>query len=155
MIRSALSVAVVIGALVFAAFAARDAGALAKSAWDQAAVTALAKEFADSATAVEDIVRKEQQTPAQAQEYWRLRQQLRRIKNEARELATELKNGKGHDETLGIYENLYSEILYARDSVQRLYLTSSVTDRIKSARAVLEKLAPYYDARPLPPPLPS
>jgi hypothetical protein len=154
MIRSLASL-VVVGVLALGAFAARDASALAKSPWDQAKVTAIAKEFADSATAVEDIVRKEPAVAAQAQEYWRLRQQLRRIKNESRELATELGAGKGHDETVGIYENLLSEILYARDSAQRLYLTGSVNDRIKAARAVLEKLAPYYDARPLPPPLAS
>lgn len=153
MVRRVVSVSMLAVALVLAALGARDAGAIAKSAWDQKAVTALAKEFAAAAVAAEDIIRKEPYQAPQATNYHRLRQHARRIKNEARELEAMLSAGSGHDETLGVYENLLSEIERTRVTATKVFVTESVTERIRAARAVLEKIAPYYDAEPLGPPL--
>jgi hypothetical protein len=139
--------------LVLVAFGARDARAIAQSAWDQAKVTAIAKELVDATVAAQDTINKEPFTSAQSTNYYRLKQHARRIRNEARELHSMLQNGEGHDQTVGVYENLLSEIERTRVTASNVHVTSNVTERVRAAREVLERLAPYYDTRPLGPPL--
>jgi hypothetical protein len=54
---------------------------------------------------------------------------------------------------VGVYENLLSEIERTRVTASNVHVTSNVTERVRAAREVLERLAPYYDTRPLGPPL--
>jgi hypothetical protein len=132
----------------------REARAMAESPWDQAAVSAIAKEFSESMDAVDDIIRKEPAVAAQATNFHRLKQYARRIKQEARHLETMLAKGEGHDETVGVYENLVAEIERARVTASKVYVTASVSERVAAARSVLMRLAPYYDAERPPERLP-
>jgi hypothetical protein len=117
-------------------------------------VSAIAAEFAESMTAVEDIIRKEPAVEGQATNYHRLKQHARRVRQEARHLQTMLANGDGHDETVGVYEHLVAEIERARVTASKVYVTGSVSERVAAARSVLMRLAPYYDAAPPPERLP-
>jgi hypothetical protein len=126
------------------------------AAWDQAKVTALAKELVTNAKALYDTFYK-QPTPqvgsGQGQDYRRLKQEVRRVRTEARELADTLAKGEGREDTLPIYEHLMVVVRSARDSARRVFTTQDVQNRASEVRQVLNQLSPYYDpdAQPLQP----
>jgi hypothetical protein len=140
---------------VLAAALPGAAVAEAQTAWDQAHVTAIAKELVPATDAVQDALRNEPSSIAtgQARSYYRLVQTVRRIRSETKQLVAELEAGKGHDETLSVYEQLMVLLRDGREEARKTYLSSQVTEKIQAARAVLDRLAGYYDAAPLPPPL--
>jgi hypothetical protein len=152
--RSA-SIGAVLAAIV--ALGAARASAEAQTPWDQAKVGAIAKELVAASDGVYDALRAEPSSSVasgQARAFYSLTQHVRRIRNESRELAGALEGGQGHDETLPIYEHMLLFVRDAREEARRVFITSPVSDRITTARGVLDRLAPYYDAKPLPPPLP-
>ena len=74
----------------------------------------------------------------------RIRDRLRLMENESRYLASQLKEGRGRDETLPVFERI-DEI--RRDVVQdarRIFLQKPVLDKIDAARGPLEELAKLY-----------
>jgi hypothetical protein len=126
------------------------------AAWDQAKVTALGKQLKDATKNLYDTFYKQpppQLGAGQGNDYRRLKQTMRRIQSEARELDSELSKGKGRDDTLDIYENLMSLVRDARDDARRVFTTQDVQNSAAEARKVLNELAPYYDpdAAPLQP----
>jgi len=129
----------------------REAQAVADTPWDQGAVSAIANELDGAVTAVEDALRKEPRTvEGQATNYYRLMQHARRVRQEVRQLQTMLASGAGHDETVGVYENLVAELERTRVTASKVFVTGSVSERVAAARSVLMRLAPYYDAEPPP-----
>ncbi len=125
--------------------------------WDQAKVTAIAQELPKAADDLRNALRNEPGTLSGSaggrRSFHRFTDTVRRIDREARQLAASLKAGKGHDETLPIMENLAVLVRDGRDQARNLFRTDSLTNRIAAGRAVLDRLTPYYDMRPLPPPL--
>jgi hypothetical protein len=126
------------------------------AAWDQARVTALAQELVTNAKALYDSFYKQpapQAASGQGQDYRRLKQEVRRVRTEARQLADALAKGEGQEDTLPIYEHLMEVVRSARDSARRVFTTQDVQNRASEVRQVLNQLAPYYDpdAQPLQP----
>jgi hypothetical protein len=118
------------------------------AAWDQAQVTALAKEMVQATHALQETFRK-QQAPSvgsmQSQAYYRLKQWVRMLEVEARELARSLDHGEGREQTLAIYQNLIQLARSARDDARKDFIAHDVGDRAAAVRRVLNQLGPYFD----------
>ena len=124
--------------------------------WDQAKVTALGKQLNEAAKSLYDTFYKQpvpQGATGQGNDYRRLKQTMRRIQSEARELDGELAKGKGRDDTVDIYENLMSLVRDAREDARRVFTTQDVQNRAATMRQLLNQITPYYDpdAAPLQP----
>jgi len=147
-IRSLLAVALAAG-LAFATASAR--ADLAQ--WDQAKVTALSKQLADAAKALQDTFYK-QPTPtigsANSRDYYRLKQVVRRLRQEADQLQGDLAKGSAREETLPEYDDLMQSVRDAREIGARIFAAQDIKDRATAVRAVLNELAPYYDPDAVP-----
>lgn len=123
------------------------------AAWDQERVTALAQDLAEKAGKVSDAVYRVQLGSTvgsgQAWDYQRLRDRVRLTKNEARHLAAELKNGKGHDETVHTYERLTTLSRDVQEISQRMFLDEPTLNTVAAAGDALRQIAPYYDPKAL------
>jgi hypothetical protein len=118
------------------------------AAWDQAQVTALGKELVQATNALYETFQ-EQPPPSigsmQSQAYYRLKQLVRRLRVESRELAGSLEKGEGQEQTLAIYDNLMQLTRSARDEAGRVFVAHDVGERAAAVRRVLNQLGPYYD----------
>jgi hypothetical protein len=118
------------------------------AAWDQAEVTRLAQALETATDSLYDTFVK-QPTPGlgsmQMHAYYRLKQMVRLLRIEARELANSLEKGEGREQTLPIYENLMQLTRSARDEAARVFVAHDVGDRAGAVRGVLNRLGPYYD----------
>jgi len=118
------------------------------AAWDQARVTALAKELATTTDSLHDTF-VEQPPPdvgsLQSHSYHRLRQFVRMLRVEASLFAKSLEDGDGREQTVWIYETLMSRARSARDEAGRVFVTNDVGERAAAVRGVLNQLGPYYD----------
>jgi len=124
--------------------------------WDQAKVAALGKQLNQAAKDLYDTFYKQgppQLASGQGNDYRRLKQTMRRIQSEARELDSSLAKGDGREDTKDIYENLMSLVRDAREDVQGVFTTKDVQDRATAMRQLLNQITPYYDpdAQPLQP----
>jgi len=135
---------------------AAPAGAAPQQAWDQAKVTALGKQLEAKTQDLWDTFRR-QPTPTagsmQARSYFRLQQQIRQLRREARSLSRSLQGGAGHDETLPSFESMMETVRRAQDEARRVFSGEDVRERAQAAREVLNQLMPYYDtaAQPVEP----
>ena len=132
------------------------AGGAQEREWDQAKVAEIAQELPPAINDVHTALLNEVPpgvAAGQDRAMRRLRDLTRRMRNEARHLATELEAGKGHEDTLPIFENLMVMLRDARVDARRMFRTEPLNEKIATARGVLDQLAPYYDAQPLPPPI--
>ncbi len=142
-------------ALALAFCLAAPAGA-ELTAWDQAKVAALGKQLNEAANNLYTTFYN-QPTPGmasgQGNDYRKLKQTMRRIQMEARELDSDLAKGKGREDTVDIYENLMELVRDAREDVQHVFTTKDVQDKATVMRQLLNQIAPYYDpdAQPLQP----
>lgn len=127
---------------------AAPAHAAPAQAWDQAKVTELGTQLA---TATDDLWQTFRKHPrptvgqAQANSFFRLQQQLRSLRSEARSLARSLQGGAGHDETLPSFESMMQTIRIAQDNARRVFTSADVREKADAARAVLNQMIPYYD----------
>jgi hypothetical protein len=118
------------------------------AAWEQAKVAALAKELEGAAHALYDTFIK---MPApgvgsmKSHVYYRLKQEVRLLRVEARELAGSLEKGEGREQTLPIYDHLMQLVRIARDDAAKTFNTQDVGKRAAAVRGVLNQLGPYYD----------
>jgi len=121
--------------------------------WDQAKVAALGKQLNEAANNLYTTFYKQpppQLGAGQGNDYRKLKQTMRRIQMEARELDSELAKGKGRDDTLDIYENLMELVRDAREDIRRVFTTKDVQDAAGKARGLLNQIAPYYDPDAVP-----
>ena len=124
--------------------------------WDQAKVAALGKQLNQAANDLYSTFYKQpppQFGSGQADDYRKLKQTMRRIQAEARELDTALAKGEGRDDTKHIYENMMQLVRDARQDIQRVFTTKDVQDRASATRQLLNQISPYYDpdAQPMQP----
>jgi len=142
-------------ALSVVLLAALSASAEPAVAWDQAKVSELASELATATKELDRAMRSGStgERDTSRRDFYRLKETVRRIRDESSRLAALLEKGGGHDETLPVVEQLGVQVRDAREVLKRMFTTKSLMDRITPIRAVLDELAPYYDAKPLPPPL--
>lgn len=127
------------------------------SAWDQEAVSALAQQLADGVKGIRNAFRNEPSATiasAEARARYELQDILRRLEGETRYLAKQLAEGRGHDETLPVFETLLMLVRDAQDEGRRIYLQTEVRKRVVAARVHLAQLDPYYEQKgSLPEPL--
>jgi hypothetical protein len=142
------SLARAFASLVIAGFLFAPSARAELASWDQAQVTAFAKELKTATDAFYDTFI-QQPAPGlasmQSQAYFRLKQIVRLLRIEAGHLATSLEKGEGREQTLPIYENLMQLARSARDDAGKVFVTHEVGDRAGAVRGVLNKLGPYYD----------
>jgi hypothetical protein len=126
--------------------------------WDQQKVTALADQLVSATNALYNTFYK-QPVPtlgsAQSRGYQRLKQDVKRIKSEARQLAGDLRKGKGREATTRGFQDLMVSVRDAREEARSVFTGADVAEKAAAARAVLEQLGPYYDPNfelPQPPP---
>ncbi len=117
-------------------------------AWDQAKVTAIAGQLADS---VKDVRYDVRQTPQAmvGSPTWRAqyatRESLRILVNTSKRLVTQLKAGEDKDATLPTYKRL---TMVARDVVEdgkKANVPASTIEKVEAARVYFDQLAPYYE----------
>ena len=114
--------------------------------WDAAKVGALAKQLDTAARSLEDAFRKQPQaTDAQRMSYYRAKQDVRKVRSGAEQLAEALGKGASREETLPIYEDLMQDVVRVRDFAPHLFTTPDVMERASAARQVLNQITPYYD----------
>ena len=97
--------------------------------WEQARVTEIAKQLTTATDALYDtFVKQLRPTVAsmQTNAYHRLKQWVRLLRIEARELASSLEKGEGREETLPIYENLMQLTRSARDDAAKVFVAHDV-----------------------------
>jgi len=139
--------------VVFASAAWMPSSSFAELApWDQERVTTLAAELAKASNALYDTFLKEPQKTigsGQAKDYYRLRQLVRLIKVEARQLSDALAKGEGYEPTLPIYNDLMTMVRDAREVSKRTFTSSFVLDKATAAGDILRQIAPYYDPNAL------
>jgi len=118
------------------------------AAWEQAKVSALGRDLATATDALYDTFIK-QPTPGlgsmQSHAYYRLKQLVRLLRIEARELAKSVEKGEGREQTLSIYENLMQLTRSARGEASKVLVLQETGERAAAVRGVLNQLGPYYD----------
>lgn len=122
--------------------------------WDAAQVGALAAQLRTATRDLYDTFYKQPKVGAgQSRPYYRLKQDVRHLRSEAKALAGALEQGAGQAETLPIYEDLMQVVRRAREDAQHVFTTRDVEQKASAVRALLNQLSPYYDpgAVPLPP----
>ncbi len=156
-VRPIVSLGVVYGALVAGLVLAPALSARAQEKeWSQEQVTAIAAELASSVSDVQGSFRKEPLDTfvGDRRSRYALKQDLRLLRILTRNLASDLKEGGGHDETLSLYKRIQSVREEARQNAVRSAVTQPTLERIEKAREHLVQLSPYYDEKWVPPPLP-
>ena len=121
--------------------------------WDQAHVTDLARQLADVSREADRIMRSRNLGDQQRRDFFRMREIVRRVRNETSRLALLLEGGAGHDETLPVFETLGMHVRDAKEVLGRLFTTQDLNQQFDKARELLNELAPYYDydAQPIQP----
>lgn len=143
-------------AALVAVLAIAGSAAAGEIPWDGVKVTAEARALADAMTGLREAFRKEppaRVVSAESLARYRLLDVLRRLEQESQYLAAELEAGKGHDETLPVFENLVELVRDAQEDRRRVFVQSTTLERIETARKHLEALDPYYGNLPLPEPV--
>jgi hypothetical protein len=119
-----------------------------KAQWEQDQVAAAAGKLADAVKDLRAEV-KRQGSPStatmQSRAWYRFTDKLRLIESESKQLSSELAAGRGHDETLPMFERMQSLIRDAREEARSLMILQPVQQKIDAARAALGVLEPYYD----------
>ncbi len=123
-----------------------SAGLAERAAWDQERVTAIAQELASAIKDVQVTFKKQPSDlmVGQRRAYYRVIQDLRVLRNEARHLASVLRKGKGYDETLPVYERMQVLRRNAAENGRNAMLMAPTLDAVAKARDLLIRLAPYY-----------
>jgi leucyl-tRNA synthetase len=121
--------------------------ATAESAtWDQAKVTAIAKELADAVKDLKDVVRQnpDQVSGPQRRAQYAAREDLRLLSNTTRHLAMELERGEGREATLPVYRRVQTLRRDAEEDGRKAMIQTSTMEKIAVAEEILARLAPYY-----------
>ena len=147
-VRSLLALLLVLGLAVSAGSASAEL-----TPWDQAKVSILAKDLVTAAQALQDTF--QSQPPpmtgsGQSRDYYRLKQIVRHLRQEATQLSGDLEKGAGMEETLASYEDLMMSVRDAREVGARIFATQGIKDKAATARAILNQLSPYYDPDAVP-----
>lgn len=127
-----------------------------ETAWDQAAVTALAGQLAKACNSLYDEYYKTPGssggTPGSGQnkQSHRLKHTLRRIEDSTKHLAGALAAGQGRDETTPQVEDIGMLARDARVQLTRMFVQSPLQARIETARGIWRQLLPYYGITPPP-----
>jgi len=132
-------------ALIWSTSSAAD---LAK--WDQAAVTGIAKQLPAATERVQTALLDE---PAQtigsgdAESFFGLQQNARRLHEQGMALAKHLEAGKGYEESRNLYRSFKEIWDDTTVNAQRSELLEPTMDAFAKVEDLLRQLAPYYDPK--------
>ena len=119
--------------------------------WDQAVVTEVAEQLADSINdAYRSVVRTStgaQIGSGQSSSHLRLKDRVRVARNESRHLTRALQGGQGKDETFHAWERLTSVMRDARTIGRGMFLEAPTQEKIDRANEVLDRLTTFYKTK--------
>jgi hypothetical protein len=136
-------------ALALAALAAPPASA-ELATWDQARVTAIAKQLSAAADAWELAVREQggdEVGAGDAQDEFGLANGARVLKEQSAALAAHLADGKGYDKTVDLYKTLKEMVDDTEDDAQRAELDEPTMGAWAKFADAMRQIAPYYDPK--------
>jgi hypothetical protein len=143
---------------VFLAFAGLLGTAAAAGAelapWDPPKVTDLARQLEVATRQLYDTFEKLPPLEKGSQHtrtYFRLKQEVRHMKREARWLARALEKNLGQEETLPSFESLRAAMRGARQDAGNVQTSSEFQQNADAVEMLLDRLAPYYDPTAKPP----
>ncbi len=114
--------------------------------WNQGRVAAIAEKLA--AEFAELQIQAAQHPPdisfSQQRAQYELEEDIRLLKNTSQHLATELKAGKGREETRPIFKRMETLRADAEENARKTVVTERLLDQILEAGGVLLQLQPYY-----------
>jgi hypothetical protein len=116
------------------------------TAWDQAVVTAQAKELNLHVKGAYEALMKQDSArrgSGQSQIYLLVKDRMRVARNEARHLERALREGKSRQETIHTFDRLMTMVRDAREGMNRMYLEAPLIAQIDAARSALRTIAPY------------
>jgi hypothetical protein len=138
-------------ALLLGAALALELGAAPAAAqdkpWNQAEVTATARELREAVGHLREMARQRgagDVASMQTRARHRLDDTLRLIENESRHLGHELEGGADMEGTLWTVRRLMSLVRDAQEDARKVAISQPAQERIAKARNVLERLAAYY-----------
>lgn len=117
--------------------------------WDQAKVTELAKQLETATSELWQSFRRQPPPTlgsAQRKSYFRLQQEIRQLRREARSLSRALQRGADFDEAEPSYRSMMQTVRAAQDNARGVFSGADVRQRADAAREILNQLAPYFDA---------
>jgi hypothetical protein len=135
------------------AFALAPSHALAQQAWDQQKVTQIARELVQAVSDMRDEFRKEPSATIgsmHSQARYRLKDELRLLESEAKELLGQLESGQGRDATQPIYDRIGSLARDAREDARKQLTAAPMQARVDHAEEVWAELTPYYTGASVP-----
>jgi len=117
-------------------------------AWDQRKATAAAQSLASSLDGLRTALRQQPSTSMApgtgSRSLNRLRDRLRLMESESKQLAQQLGEGRSRDETFPIFERINLIRRDAAEQGQRMFIQKPVMEQIESARGPLADLAGLY-----------
>lgn len=130
-----------------------DAPAPSARAWDQAAVTSLAKQLPKSTGALYDAIQAQGQLGLMPSDfgagdaYESFQDSTRQIRDESMNLAAELAKGASKEKTMGTFERIMELFRDVEEEARAQYTESDVLGHFDAVRSDLEKLDAYYGVR--------
>jgi len=139
-IRAAFALLALAGLLV-----ALPVAAEAKD-WDQAAVTAIAKQLAGVAGDLRSSVRRAPEPPARRARRARFNalDDLRVVQGSVNSLLRQLEGGAGRTETYPTYRRIRRLRRNIAQNARRALITEPTLGKLETARGLLDQLAPFY-----------
>lgn len=125
--------------------------AIAETAWDQKAVTALAAEVAASLKDLNITVKKNPQAQVgspQRRAQYNARESLRLLVNVSQRLVSQLRSGEDKDATLPTFKRMQSLRRDAEDEGRKGQIPGPTLEKVVAMQALMDRLAPYYEEAP-------
>ena len=126
--------------------------------WDQANVTALGKQLAETTSAARQTAIREPSlrgatgNVGQRRSSERFLQTMRQLESSTRQLSRQLEAGSGKDETMGVARKIGTLLRDAQEDGRRLSLSQFMWDKINPMVVAIDAISPYYsDTSPLRP----
>lgn len=118
--------------------------------WNQGRVTAIAEALADEMSKLDLAAG---QVPpdisySQQRAQYTLQEDIRLLKNTSRHLASQLKAGKGREETRPVFQRMEQIRASAEENARRTLIPEQLMDQILAVGIQLLQLQPYYREEP-------
>jgi hypothetical protein len=136
-----------LAALAAAALLAAPLVAAEPVAWDQTRAAELAQQLGVACGELYDVFYAQPDpglASGQSLAYEELKEEIRRIRSEARSLARELEKGRDRAATRRSFERLEQMVRSAQDDARKVFNTAEVREKADAARALLDQLSAYY-----------
>jgi hypothetical protein len=120
--------------------------ALAQNSWNQARVTGIAEQLAERVQELKLALDREPPdlSFSQRRAQYELREDLRLLRNSTQHLASELKAGKGREETRPVFRRIQNVRRDAEENARKTLIPGELMDKILETGAVLLQIEPYY-----------